>query len=80
MTYREYDMQRDAGGVDEFRGFGCLDSCAGHVAGWQWAERNAISDPLDCDGESWAFIEGCAASALLHKEPSAIDERPEFSL
>lgn len=32
---------------------------SGHQAGYLWAERNDIDDPLDCGGNSQSFIAGC---------------------
>lgn len=37
--------------------------CAGHNAGYDWAEENGITDPSDCGGKSESFIEGCETYA-----------------
>jgi hypothetical protein len=39
--------------------YGCTQDCAGHEAGYAWAEENGIDDPDDCGGRSQSFIEGC---------------------
>ncbi|WP_194744837.1 hypothetical protein [Thermaurantiacus tibetensis] len=80
-TYAEYDDRRDAldGSRGSFMGYGCTVDCSGHEAGYQWASRMGISDPDDCSGNSWSFIEGCRAyaesmdivdaSAIEHETP-----------
>lgn len=68
QTYAEYDAQRDALSVDAFEGFGCIESCEGHEAGWAWAKENEIGDPADCGGDSWSFAEGCTAYAEQNRE------------
>jgi len=60
-TYPQFNAYRNAHSVDEYEGFGCIDDCEGHSAGFLWAKENRIGDVLDCDGDSWSFIEGCAA-------------------
>jgi hypothetical protein len=43
-------------------GFECTDDCSGHRAGYLWAERNDITDEVNCpDGNSNSFYEGCVA-------------------
>jgi hypothetical protein len=80
-TYAEYDAERDARSVDSFHGFACLDSCDGLEAGWRWAREEGIGDPIDCTGNSWPFIEGCAAYAAQIAEPADDgDRRPELGL
>jgi hypothetical protein len=37
----------------------CLNSCKGHVAGYDWAESNEISSFDDCSSRSNSFTEGC---------------------
>jgi hypothetical protein len=40
------------------------DDCAGHKAGFAWADRNGIADPRDCaEAEDPGFVEGCQAFA-----------------
>jgi len=39
----------------------CTENCAGHEAGYQWAEQKGIVDPNDCGGDSDSFVEGCMA-------------------
>lgn len=67
LTYAEFNSERDEQATETFNGFGCLDQCQGHKAGWRWADDNAIGDPIDCHGESWSFIEGCVVYAVEHR-------------
>ena len=46
-------------GSQTFGGYECTEDCAGHNAGYEWAENNDISDIDDCGGKSQSFIEGC---------------------
>lgn len=64
-TYEQYDNRRDAldGSHGEFEGQGCTQDCGGHEAGYAWAEEKGITDPENCGGKSWSFIEGCKAYA-----------------
>ena len=64
-TYDEYDQRRDGlnGSQGTFEGKGCTQDCSGHEAGYAWAEDKGITDPDDCGGKSWSFIEGCRAFA-----------------
>lgn len=64
-TYEEFDQRRDAlGGLrGSFDGQGCTQDCGGHEAGYAWAEEKDITDPDQCGGKSWSFIEGCRAYA-----------------
>lgn len=39
------------------------NGCAGHEAGYEWAEEHGIIDPDDCGGNSQSFIEGCQSYA-----------------
>lgn len=43
-----------------FGGYDCSNDCSGHKAGYEWAERNDITDEYDCIGNSLSFEEGCA--------------------
>lgn len=69
-TYNEYDSRRDSldGSRGTFRGQGCTVDCGGHEAGYAWAEEKGITDPDDCRGKSWSFIEGCRAYAEENAE------------
>lgn len=69
-TYDEYDTRRDSldGSRGTFRGQGCTVNCSGHEAGYAWAEEKGITDPDDCGGNSWSFIEGCQAYAEENAE------------
>jgi endonuclease YncB( thermonuclease family) len=59
----------------EFHGYPCLTlECSGHHAGYDWAEREGITDPEDCSGNSQSFIEGCRAWA--DALPAGAQERP----
>lgn len=42
-----------------FNGYECTSDCSGHQAGYRWAERNWITDPLDCMNHSRSFEQGC---------------------
>lgn len=37
----------------------CTSDCSGHQAGYTWANRNNILNPMECTGNSASFIEGC---------------------
>jgi hypothetical protein len=60
-----------------FLGRACRDDeCAGHKAGFGWADRNGIADPRDCaEAEDPAFVEGCEAFAAA----TATAEQAGFS-
>lgn len=64
-TFEEFDERRDA--LDSARGIfageGCTQDCGGHEAGYAWASKKGISNPDQCGGRSWSFIEGCRAFA-----------------
>lgn len=64
-TYSEFDARRDDydGDRGSFGGYGCTQDCSGHEAGYSWAEAKGITDPDQCGGKSWSFIEGCRAYA-----------------
>jgi len=57
-----------------FNGYDCTVDCSGHQAGYDWAERNDITDPDDCSGNSESFIEGCKSYA---EENGGSDDDPE---
>lgn len=46
-----------------FLGYACREAdCAGHKAGFAWADAQGIVDPRDCDeAEDPGFTEGCRA-------------------
>ena len=50
-----------ASAQETFRGYNCTDDCSGHRAGYDWAQRNDITDEADCDTDSQSFSEGCQA-------------------
>jgi len=58
-----------------FEGYDCTSDCSGHQAGYDWAERNGISDATDCDGNSQSFNEGCQAY-VEEQQPAPDDEAP----
>ncbi|TIP06596.1 MAG: hypothetical protein E5X72_01685 [Mesorhizobium sp.] len=58
-----------------FEGYDCTADCSGHQAGYDWAERNGISDAIDCDGNSQSFNEGCQAY-VDEQRPASDDEVP----
>jgi hypothetical protein len=63
-TYPEYNATRIRGrSSDSFGGYGCVNGCGGHATGFRWARDEGITDAEDCRGNSWSFIEGCAAFA-----------------
>jgi hypothetical protein len=60
------ERQDEAEGEGEygtFKGYNCTVDCSGHEAGYEWAEEEGITDPSECNGNSWSFIEGCEAFA-----------------
>lgn len=73
-TYSQYDARRDSldtglySGGDE-----CTEDCAGHDAGRDWAEEKGITDPDDCGGRSWSFVEGCRSYAREQQGESSDD-------
>lgn len=56
------------GGTLSHRGYPCTKDCSGHVAGDQWAQNHAITDPNQCPyGSSSSFWEGCKSEAESNK-------------
>jgi hypothetical protein len=47
-----------------FGGYPCGGDCSMQQEGYRWAERNNITDPDSCTGNSAEFIEGCRVYAL----------------
>lgn len=37
----------------------CTGNCSGHQAGYNWAKKNNIMNPLACEGNSNSFNAGC---------------------
>jgi hypothetical protein len=64
-SYSEFDERRDSneGSQGSVKGYDCTKDCGGHNAGYAWAEEKGITDPDQCGGKSWSFIEGCRAYA-----------------
>jgi hypothetical protein len=54
-------------------GYECTEDCAGHEAGYHWAEEHNIDNPDDCGGNSESFIEGCKA----YTEENSPDEEED---
>lgn len=53
------------------RTWDCSEDCSGHIAGWEWADRNAVTEPEECRNHSRSFEEGCrtsVAQGLLETE------------
>ncbi|WP_287195361.1 hypothetical protein [Mesorhizobium sp.] len=46
---------------ETFEGYDCTADCSGHEAGYDWAERNGVTEANDCDGNNQSFNEGCQA-------------------
>lgn len=57
-----------------FEGYECTVDCSGHEAGYEWAERNGISDADDCSGNSNSFIEGCRAWADQQTDEDEVED------
>jgi hypothetical protein len=62
--YSDFDARRDRVQSTSFSGFGCPDACDEHERGYRWAAGNEVKEPRHCRGETWEFLEGCAAYAL----------------
>jgi hypothetical protein len=72
-----------ATGTSYFRGMECTDDCGGHVAGYEWAQDNKITDEDDCSTNSDSFNEGCAQQVQetnTEPAPSADDLDGDSSL
>lgn len=54
-----YDNDSSYEDTQTFHGNDCTDDCSGHEAGYNWAEKNSISDEGDCSTASNSFNEGC---------------------
>lgn len=52
-------VQDNYAGDKTFGGYECTEDCGGHQAGYNWADRQGITNPEDCGGNSQSFIEGC---------------------
>lgn len=59
----EERQEETDGDYGTFAGENCTVDCSGHEAGYNWAMDNGITDPSECGGNSWSFIEGCEAYA-----------------
>jgi hypothetical protein len=47
-----------------FGGYPCGSDCSVQQEGYRWAERNSITDPDSCTGNSAEFSEGCRVYAM----------------
>ncbi len=56
---------QDVGRADLFHGYACGVDCSIHQEGYKWAADHRIINPVDCQGSSESFIEGCRAFAGL---------------
>ena len=65
-----YLTEGAANAQDTFQGYECTVDCSGHEAGYEWANRNGITDPGDCGGNSQSFVEGCQAFAEENYDPA----------
>lgn len=68
LTYAQFNSRRIMNAADGFSGFGCLESCAGHEAGFRWAAKHGVSKASECIGRSWSEIEGCAVFVSLKND------------
>ena len=53
------EPKRSTSGAIYFKGYKCSADCAGHIAGYEWAEERGISKEEGCYGRSDSFNEGC---------------------
>lgn len=60
-----------------YKGYPCTVDCSGHKAGYQWAMKNDVDDPDDCDGNSNSFIEGCRSYGEELRLDGNADESPD---
>lgn len=56
----------------DFHGYPCTQDCAGHKAGYTWAQDKGVDDAAACGGNSQSFTEGCHAYVSEHFDPDAI--------
>lgn len=54
-------IKQNYSGFKTFKGYPCTEDCAGHKAGFNWAEDKNIADRSECKSKSQSFIEGCWA-------------------
>ena len=69
LTYAQFNARRATNTVEGFAGFGCLETCASHEAGYRWAAKHGIAKASECIGLSWSEIEGCAAFVSRNADP-----------
>jgi hypothetical protein len=60
---KEAPPSKQQQGPMTFGEYPCPGDCAEDKAGYDWAARNAITDPDNCTGMTAAFIEGCRVYA-----------------
>lgn len=56
VTHYRYRAQPEAPAFGSYR---CTQSCSGHRAGYDWAQRRGVTRFDQCAGRSRSFIEGC---------------------
>ena len=42
-----------------FWDYKCTQDCSWHIAGYNWAKKKSIEEPIDCWWKSNSFIEWC---------------------
>jgi hypothetical protein len=57
-------MEKPAAATLSFGDYPCGGDCSVQHEGYRWAERNNVTDPDSCTGNSAEFIEGCRVYAL----------------
>jgi hypothetical protein len=58
-----------------FLGYACDDDCGRHKAGFHWAERHQVADPLRCEFLARPEAEGCAAYVSEGRNAVAAGDR-----
>ncbi|QNN77315.1 hypothetical protein IAE60_15535 [Pseudoxanthomonas mexicana] len=58
----------DAYDVEDGGNYVCTEDCAGHEAGFAWAQENDVTDASECGSDSMSFAEGCEAFAEERQE------------
>lgn len=62
-------------GALTYKGYACTKDCSGHRAGYEWAKRKGIADPVECGGKSKSFVEGCRS--FTEEAEDTPPEKPE---
>ena len=66
-TYVEIIRRHNKEGRITFDIYPCTDTCEGHKSGFEWAERDQITDYGGCQGASRSFVEGCYVQVTRKK-------------